>query len=221
MKLRPELEDENTRYYSGGAPPQPFRVLLPSSDSLPIVRTERLCLRPLTLGDIDTIFNIRPKEANSWYTPWTSVDEARAWFDRKTFCEPASAAGLTFQYGIILGPDPSGEMIGTIGMNQVHPRPNIGYGLTDAHTGKGYMSEALGGVLGVWWGLPRREGESDEEEQSEDWDGTERVFATASKANRASVKVLEKNGFEVYFERTTGSGDTVCCAAVTAQLPDD
>ncbi|WEW57614.1 hypothetical protein PRK78_003081 [Emydomyces testavorans] len=224
MKLRPELEDENTRYLSGGAPPHPFRVILPPRESLPIIRTTRLCLRPLTRDDAQAIFDAKSRETpQTWLMmkskPWTSIDETYAWIDRKVFEKPASAAGRSFQYVVVLGHDPRGAIVGSIGMNQVHPVPNIGYATDEGYRGMGYASEALGGFMDAWWGLARREDEEGEkEERSEDWDGTERVFATVNKNNVASLKILARNGFRVYFERTMADGETVCCAA--AEKPE-
>ncbi|EAS35188.3 N-acetyltransferase [Coccidioides immitis RS] len=217
IKLRPEIDEENTRYVNGGAPPQPFLVMLPPKESLPTIRTERLCLRPVTLDDAQAVWDARSKKSE-WLSPYTSSDEMYQWLNRKTFTEPAAAVGLMFQFVIVLGQNPAGKVIGCLGMNTVYPVPNIGYWVGEEYWGMGYMSEALAGLMAMWWTFPRRKRVSDEEERREGWDGKERVFATVNKRNLPSLRVLEKNGFRVYLDKTMADGEVLCCAA--AERPE-
>lgn len=69
------------------------------------------------------------------------------------------------------------------------------------------MSEAVAGVVDAWWKLPRKEPEP------ELTAGTEKLFATCNKANIGSVKVLQKNGFEIINEVHL-DGDTVALFAL-------
>ena len=58
----------------------------------------------------------------------------------------------------------------------------IGYGTMPAHQGKGYMTEAVGTLLG--WAAEQP--------------GVHTVLAETDKSNSASIRVVQKNGFEQF-----------------------
>lgn len=112
---------------------------------------------------------------------------------KKTFSTPdaSGALGRQFNFAIIRADDPSQKVIGAVGMNALVPAPSLGYGIHPDFWGKGYVSEAVAGVVGAWWKLERRELEGSE---------PEKLFAACNMANVGSVKVLQKNGFEIVRE---------------------
>lgn len=71
------------------------------------------------------------------------------------------------------------------------PAPSIGYGIHPDFWGKGYVSEAVAGVVDAWWKLERKDSADCE---------TERMFAACNMANVGSVKVLQRNGFRILRE---------------------
>ena len=136
---------------------------------------------------------------------------------RKIFTEPPLAAGRNFQFLIFERDDPTGKIIGGVGLNVVTPLPNVGYGIHYDYWGKGYATEALQGLLETWWALPREGGDLNGDGET----GTlkrEKILACASKANGASVRVLEKCGFEVYREHEYEDGGVICCLSL--EMPD-
>lgn len=110
---------------------------------------------------------------------------------------------------MISATDPTQKVIGAVGINGLAPSPSIGYGIHPDFWGKGYVSEAVAGVVDAWWTLPRKEPES----ESELSNGTEKLFAACNKANIGSVKVLQRNGFEIISEVHL-EGDTVALFAL-------
>jgi RimJ/RimL family protein N-acetyltransferase len=90
------------------------------------------------------------------------------------------------------------RVIGYVGINEVYPSPEIGYSIHPDYWGKGYATEALKGLLELWWSLPRQS-------QGGDVAGAEEidsVFAICEKTNLGSVGVLRKCGFCLLREMT-------------------
>lgn len=96
-----------------------------------------------------------------------------------------------FLFVIVQKDDPSQEIIGTVGVNSLSPAPSIGYGLHPGFWGRGYASEAVGGLLGAWGSLLRAE---------DGKRGREKMYACCNRENVGSVRVLQKNGFTNYDE---------------------
>lgn len=63
----------------------------------------------------------------------------------------------------------------------------IGYGTHTPYRGQGYMTEAVGGMVG--WAFAQQ--------------GVKHMLAETEKTNPASIKILEKNGFRVFSETET------------------
>jgi RimJ/RimL family protein N-acetyltransferase len=109
-----------------------------------------------------------------------------------------------FNFVMIRVDDPGERIIGSVGVNSLDPCPSVGYGVHPEFWGQGYATEALEGVINVWWKLPRNlvKNGGDEKERSgdEDEDEVEKLYAACNKANVGSVKVLLKNGFRIYTE---------------------
>lgn len=64
------------------------------------------------------------------------------------------------------------------------------------HWGKGYMSEAVAGLVDAWWKLERRDVAQSTTLVAE----KEKLFAACNMENVGSVRVLQKNGFEMVRE---------------------
>ncbi|KAL3444605.1 putative GNAT family acetyltransferase [Aspergillus insuetus] len=184
-------------------PRQNIRMQLPNT--LPLIATKNLLLRPLADSDAEDLFAIRSRaevaKTNHPKTPHQSVAETREWMATKIFGEGSAEhlIGRHFTYVLIenKGRDhQDGRVVGYVGINEVYPSPEIGYSIHPDYWGKGYATEALNGLLELWWSLPRQSQDCEVAEE------TERVFAICEKTNLGSVKVLRKCGFSVLREMT-------------------
>jgi RimJ/RimL family protein N-acetyltransferase len=126
--------------------------------------------------------------------PHKDISETEAGITNKTFQTPdaSGAIGRNFQFAIILADDPAQKVIGAVGINSLVPSPSIGYSIHPDFWGKGYISEAVGGVIDAWWKLERKD--------IEDSGEREKLYAACNKANIGSLRVLQKNGFRILDE---------------------
>lgn len=129
--------------------------------------------------------------------PHKEIQETEHVIAKKVFqtADASGAVGRNFSFAVIGKEDPSGKVIGAVGVNSLAPSPAVGYGIHPDFWGKGYVTEALSAVIDAWWKLDRKElGPADLELPPE------HLFAACNKANVGSVKVLLKTGFELYEE---------------------
>ncbi|KAL3493961.1 GNAT domain-containing protein [Aspergillus germanicus] len=194
-------------------PCQNIRAQLPNT--LPLITTKNLLLRPLADSDAEDLFAIRSRpevaKTNHPKTPHQSVAETREWMATKIFGEGSAdhLIGRHFTYVLIENttdrenhhdaqqpPLGDGRVIGYVGINEVYPSPEIGYSTHPDYWGKGYATEALKGLLELWWSLPCHSQGGDVTEE------TDSVFAICEKTNLGSVRVLRKFGFGVLREMT-------------------
>ncbi|EFR02638.1 hypothetical protein MGYG_05635 [Nannizzia gypsea CBS 118893] len=200
---RASEEDEKVRYPSAGAAPQPLRIILPYQAEE--VVTPRLVLVPITHDHAQSLFEVNAKLNGAWHAP--DVSAVKAWMDSKRLQVPGSGE-LMLYFAVTLreetpeGKVKPGRFIGTVGMNQVLPIPNLGYSIDADLWGRGYGTEALRAFLEIWWAIPRRPAEEGEEKP-------EKVFANVNRANFPSIKLLEKCGFTIYSERTMADGSVL------------
>jgi [ribosomal protein S5]-alanine N-acetyltransferase len=151
-----------------------------SSYPTPILTTERLTLRPMTMLDAADLFAVfsDPAVVRYWSAePWTSV----------SFAESALARALEgyreqseVRFGIELAE--TGLLIGTVNLHHFFPqnrRCELGYALGSPHWGKGYATEALEVALDYGFHELR----------------LNRVEADIDPRNGASAAVLERLGF--------------------------
>lgn len=126
-------------------------------------------------------------------TPDQTIIDTEKWFAGKSFstADGTGAMHRRFLFVIVQKDDPSQEIIGTVGVNSLSPAPSIGYGLHPGFWGRGYASEAVGGLLGAWGSLLRAE---------DGKRGREKMYACCNRENVGSVRVLQKNGFTNYDE---------------------
>ncbi|KAF9887358.1 hypothetical protein FE257_010353 [Aspergillus nanangensis] len=192
-------------------PQQTVRVTIP--DQLPSITTDRLLLRPLADSDAEDLFAIRSRPevamTNHPKTPHQSIQETREWMATKIFTEgPDRILGRHFTYVLLehegvehetqnLRAD--GKVIGYVGINEVSPSPEIGYSIHPDYWRKGYATEALNGLLKMWWDNPRHGQEINQVDRE-----AENVFAVCEKSNLGSTKVLTKCGFQVFKQMVYG-----------------
>jgi [ribosomal protein S5]-alanine N-acetyltransferase len=144
----------------------------------PVVRTRRLVMRRLRLGDAVAVAALldEPRVSRwlmSFAHPYT-LAAASAWIAR---CRGAWLDGRGVTFAITAGP---GELIGTVGLRIVtrHRHAELGYWLGVAHWGNGYATEAAAAV--VRWAfrvLPLR-----------------RIYGQYLGDNHASGRVMEQIG---------------------------
>ena len=114
----------------------------------PILETDRLQLRELTLLDADTMFHYFKKESVIRYFGMDSFQDIEQTKNTIQYFRKKYEEGSVYRWGIVL--KGTNQLIGTCGfhlMNQNHQRAEIGYELDDTYWGKGYASEALQAIL--------------------------------------------------------------------------
>jgi ribosomal-protein-alanine N-acetyltransferase len=162
-------------------------------ETFPILKTERLVLRQLRLDDVDAVFAMRSDYEVTRLnigSAYTSVEQARALIESIL---DNYKWGNELRWGITLknGDD---TVIGMCGYNywaRHDFRGSVGYDLARAYWGQGIMTEAVRAV--IKFGFERM--------------GLNRIEADASVENEASIRILERLGFqregierEQYFE---------------------
>jgi ribosomal-protein-alanine N-acetyltransferase len=151
-----------------------------SSYPTPILTTNRLTLRPLTMADAGDLFAVfsDPAVVRYWSAePWTSVSFAEDAIERAL---DSYREGTEVRFGIELAD--TGRLIGTVNLHHVFPqnrRCEIGYALASPYWGKGYATEALAAALDYGFHELR----------------LNRVEADIDPRNAASGAVLERLGF--------------------------
>ncbi|HEX8326979.1 MAG TPA: GNAT family N-acetyltransferase [Hymenobacter sp.] len=152
----------------------------------PVLTTERLQLRQLTLADAPAMFVMRADPQVMQYIPsllFSTLEDANKHIDMVNGLVSENKA---LNWGITLRDSP--EVLGTIGYYRVQPenfRAEIGYLLHPVHQGKGLMQEAITKVLK--FGFQKL--------------GLHSVEGVVDPRNTASARVLERAGFvqEGYF----------------------
>ncbi|MGQ3479133.1 GNAT family N-acetyltransferase [Paenibacillus sp. TY11] len=147
----------------------------------PVLETERLRLRQLTLGDAEDVF------------AYFSRDEVTKYYDLESFTEVEQAekfirSMLTryekqegFRWGITLKEAPE-RIVGTIGFHnwhKEHSRIEIGYELAPEYWRQGLMTEAVKVVVDYGFHLPQ----------------VHRIEAFIDPDNEGSRRLLLKSGF--------------------------
>lgn len=149
--------------------------------TLPVLDAERLRLRPLGPGDVPALLSIfgDPEVCRYWSSPPLSgIAEAEALY---ASIERGFETRTLFQWGTELCE--TKEIVGTCTLASVseqHRRAEVGFALGRAHWRKGYATEALVALLGHAF--------SDL--------ALHRLEADVDPRNRASMRVLERLGFE-------------------------
>jgi len=144
------------------------------------VRTARLLLRPVHADDLPALMDVNGDAEVTRHLPyeaWRGPDDAQAWLDRML---GYVAKGDTRQLvAVRLGDMRAVATILLFRHDEGSARAELGYALARSCWRQGYMSEALGGVLG----------------RAFDGMGLRRIEAEAHPDNRASCALLEALGF--------------------------
>ncbi|MES2881614.1 MAG: GNAT family protein [Bacteroidota bacterium] len=175
----------------------------------PLLQTERLILRKITMADVEQIFFLRSDAAVLQYlhrAPAKSADDAAVWINNLEGWEK-SFSGITWG----LCTKESNELIGTIcfwNIQQENLRAEIGYALHPKQQGKGFMQEAMKTILVYGFRVMNFHS----------------VEAHVYPQNLGSIKLLQKNGFvqEAYFKENIffngGFSDSVAYSLLRQNL---
>jgi ribosomal-protein-alanine N-acetyltransferase len=162
------------------------------SMNTPIIETERLILRPLTVKDAKAVFTgwATDKEV-ARFMRWNlhkSIEETIEWLVSE---ETAVTDECIYNWGFVL--KESQRLIGSGGLiySKGHQMYEIGYALARDCWGKGLATEAAGRIV----------------EFAKDELKVKQLFATHAADNAASGRVLEKTGFIYRNEGTYSSFD--------------
>ncbi len=177
--------------------------------SLPVLRTDRLLLRPVRRQDARDIFAYASDPEVARYVLWEphrSLSETRAYIGYLRSCYHR---GLPGSWAITL--QETGLVIGTIGFmwySAENSSAEIGYSLSRSFWNRGYATEALKAVVSaVFEALPLN-----------------RLEAQHDVRNPASGRVMEKCGFRregTLRQRIRNKGefvDVVLCAILRSDL---
>lgn len=166
-------------------------------DEFPVLETDRLILRQVTNDDAKSLLTyFSDTDVMRYYglEPFKSIDDA---LDEISWYKSIFEKGTGIRWGISL--KGSDKIIGSCGFfNRAveHSRTEIGYELSKEYWGKGIAGEALESV--VKYGFQNLQ--------------LERIEALVEPANLASLKLLDKMGFEKegllrHYEFTCGKFD--------------
>ena len=152
-----------------------------TGNELPSLETERLLLRPLNVGDLDFVFrHFSDPEVNRYLLdeePVRTREQAQSIIDFYSL-----PGRKSYNRWVILRKTDM-RAIGTCGYHQwqtAHHRAEIGYDLERASWKQGIMSEALRAML--QYGFEKM--------------GLNRVEALGDVENDASIRLLERLGFQ-------------------------
>jgi len=151
-----------------------------SFDPFPVISTERLVLRALSLADSEALLQLRSDEQINRYLnrpPTTSIEDANG-FIAKIAHVVQNRDGI--YWVISLKNDPS--LIGTIcywNFNPDKDSADIGYELMPKYQGQGLMTEALKAAINCGFDTMQ----------------LKMIIAFTHPDNEASAKVLKRNGF--------------------------
>ncbi len=146
----------------------------------PVIRTERLLLRPTTVADADVLYELRRNEDVMRYIDRPrpdSINDILALI-QKIQDRFESNDGISWALAL---PD-TDRYIGTISFHEImkaHFRAEVGYMLHPDFHGKGIMSEALQAVIAHGFNNM----------------GLHSIEAHLDPCNVASARILERNGF--------------------------
>ncbi|GII52718.1 acetyltransferase [Planotetraspora thailandica] len=145
------------------------------------IRTERLLLRPLTVGDVDSLLAYRSRPDVCRYVPFEPMD--RQVIGERLEAQWASTAltdeGQSLTLGIELAR--TGELVGDVVLfwhSREHRGGEIGYVLNPDFAGHGYATEAAHALLRLGF----------------DEFGLHRIIARLDERNEASARLARRLG---------------------------
>ncbi len=146
---------------------------------MPTLKTERLILRPMRVGDAADMFDYAHREDVTTYLLWSPHQSISYTREYLKYIETRYDAGDFYDWAVI--ERASGKMIGTCGFTRIDIPNNsgeIGYVLNPEFHGKGYGTEAASEALSFGF----------------DVIGLHRIEAKFMEGNDASLHVMDKLG---------------------------
>lgn len=152
-----------------------------NSETLPIITTPRVVLRWISEDDIDSLYEIfsNPQVMRYWSTPPLADRGVAAELQREI--ADGNESETMFKWGLALRD--SNTVIGTttlFNLNLDNGRAELGYAMSRAHWGKGYMNEALNALVSHAFEVME----------------LRRLEADVDPRNAASIRTLERLGFQ-------------------------
>jgi RimJ/RimL family protein N-acetyltransferase len=143
------------------------------------LKTDRLRLRKAKLADADAIFRQYAQDPEvTKYVSWRAHENIEETREYMRMCMLAWDVGKAFHWVIECGEDK--QLMGMIIARVDAGKWEMGYVLARKHWGKGYMTEALRGLIA--WALKQKE--------------IYRIWAVCDVDNGASARVMEKIGMQ-------------------------
>jgi [ribosomal protein S5]-alanine N-acetyltransferase len=145
-----------------------------------ILRTSRLCLRPIAVCDADALFEARGDAELMRFWDWPGQDSAAQVRQILAAHIPKPDDRTMLWWAVALSPD--GPAIGECDLSEIdrhHARAEVGFLFARRHWGQGYAREAMEAVIGHAFGPL----------------GLERLWARFHDGNEASRHLLERLGF--------------------------
>ncbi len=157
-----------------------------STDLTPVVRGHGVALRPLVSTDYSAWAELRTmsrEHLTPWEPQWARDELSKSAF-RRRLRHYAREARDDLGYAFVIIAEDNERLLGGLTLSNVRrgvtQAAALGYWLGKPHTGKGYMTAAVSAVLPyAFFGLKLH-----------------RIEAASMPDNLASIRVLEKTGFE-------------------------
>jgi len=165
-------------------------MLILNFEKFPVLETERLTLRPISIDDVDEMFQQRSNPDVMKYIVRPLLQSRREAEELVRNYEFLFEQGISITWAISLKGE--SKMLGTVGfprINKENYRGEIGYSLDSVNWNKGYMSEALKEIIQFGFKQLRMN----------------TIEAVIHPENRASSSLMLKHGFvrEAYFREHT------------------
>jgi RimJ/RimL family protein N-acetyltransferase len=158
-------------------------MMMPPDWRPPILTTARLTLRPFVEADAEPLFQHASNPNATRFTPWDhhkSVADTTAFV--RDYAQLRYREGAAEPYAITLTPDLANPVgaCGCFWSSQPNKTMELGYWIAEPFWGRGLAAEACRAVLEYAWREIK----------------PERIQARVIAGNTASVRVLEKLGFQ-------------------------
>jgi len=163
-----------------------------------MIETKKLLLRPFTLNDTGKVFQMSLEDGMKKWIPdqvYADENETRKVLEFLiTCCEKSDPKVKPFVLGIEL--KGTGELIGHAGLSPIGDGVEIGYAVEKKYQGKGYASEAVKAIS----------------KYAISHFGLNKITGVVDSMNTASVRVLEKTGYNFIKEEDRNAfGRTGLC----------
>ena len=158
-----------------------------------LFETKRLAVRKFRETDARPLYeNHMDEEVRKWFPNECYADEAEALDAIRFYTDCVDNGHLPFVLAVEL--KETGELIGDTGISEVERQPEeteIGYCIGEKYRGKGYASELLEAISGFVFSRF----------------GIRTIYGRVVHGNKASAKVLEKNGYRFVKEEFGAEDD--------------